>query len=204
MMNKNWTMCCMTFALVWSGVGSAALIDRGGGMIYDSALDVTWLQDANYAMTSGYDADGNMTWDGAMAWASGLAVGGYNDWRLPTFDPNNPRPTTPTATNEFGSLWDELGGGALIGAATDITPFFNLPLQAGGSEWYWTGLEDATDPSSAWRMSMNCACWDSPLKDREYYAWAVRSGDVSVPEPTTISLLGVGLAGLGWARRRRA
>ena len=26
----------------------AALIDRGGGLIYDTVLDVTWLQDANY------------------------------------------------------------------------------------------------------------------------------------------------------------
>jgi len=27
-------------------------------MIYDSDRDSTWLQDANYARTSGYDSDG--------------------------------------------------------------------------------------------------------------------------------------------------
>lgn len=39
-----------------SGVAQAALYDRGGGLIYDSVLDVTWLQDANYAATELSDA----------------------------------------------------------------------------------------------------------------------------------------------------
>jgi hypothetical protein len=48
-----------------SGAAQAALVDRGGGLIYDTDLNVTWLQDANYAQTSGYDADGRMTWGDA-------------------------------------------------------------------------------------------------------------------------------------------
>ena len=32
----------------------AVLVDRGGGMLYDTVLNITWLQDANYAKTSGY------------------------------------------------------------------------------------------------------------------------------------------------------
>ena len=28
---------------------NAALYDRGNGLIYDDVLDITWLQDANYA-----------------------------------------------------------------------------------------------------------------------------------------------------------
>jgi len=64
----------------------AALYDRGGGMIYDDVLKITWLQDANYARTSGYDADGKMTYAEATAWASNLKFGGYNDWRLPTIN----------------------------------------------------------------------------------------------------------------------
>jgi hypothetical protein len=44
-----------------SSITYAALWDRGGGLIYDDVLNITWLQDANYAKTSGYDADGRMT-----------------------------------------------------------------------------------------------------------------------------------------------
>jgi hypothetical protein len=47
--------------LALSTSAHATLIDRGNGMIYDSDQDITWLQDANYAMTSGYDTDGSMT-----------------------------------------------------------------------------------------------------------------------------------------------
>lgn len=65
----------------------AALVDRGGGMVYDTVLDITWLADANQAQTSGYDADGRMPWVDAVAWASGLVHGGFSDWRLPTLRP---------------------------------------------------------------------------------------------------------------------
>jgi len=47
-------------------------------------LDITWLQDANYAKTSGHDSDGMMTWNNAVAWADQLVYGGYDDWRMPT------------------------------------------------------------------------------------------------------------------------
>ncbi len=67
-----------------SGAAQAMLIDRGGGLIYDNVLNITWLSDANYAKTSGVDADGLMNWTAANAWAAGLVYGGYSDWRLPT------------------------------------------------------------------------------------------------------------------------
>jgi hypothetical protein len=75
----------------------AALVDRGGGMLYDTVLKVTWLQDANYAKTSGYCGvlgncdftDGGMTWTQANTWANGLAHGGYGDWRLARNSPVN-------------------------------------------------------------------------------------------------------------------
>ena len=60
----------------------AALYDRGNGMIYDDVLDITWLQDANYAQTSGYASGGRMTWANANTWAANLSYGGFDDWRL--------------------------------------------------------------------------------------------------------------------------
>ena len=58
------------------------LLARGNGMIDDTVLDITWLQDANYAFTSGNDDDGNMTWYEAVAWADQLVYEGFDDWRL--------------------------------------------------------------------------------------------------------------------------
>jgi len=87
---KKLPMFLVIALMVFSGNASADLYDRGGGIIYDDALGITWLQDANYAETSGYDdiiygydSDGRMTWDEAVAWADQLEYGGYANWRLP-------------------------------------------------------------------------------------------------------------------------
>jgi hypothetical protein len=62
----------------------AELIDRGGGLIYDTDLDITWLQDANYA-----NSPNGMSWTEAMTWVQQLRYGGYDDWRLPAINPIN-------------------------------------------------------------------------------------------------------------------
>ncbi len=80
---KQVSLALATAGLLASGVAQAALHDRGGGLIYDDVLNITWLQDANYAKTSGYDADGRIKWIDAMNWVSALSYGGYDDWRLP-------------------------------------------------------------------------------------------------------------------------
>ena len=81
------TICLMTVFLASCLLvvqANAALVDRGTGMIYDTDLGITWLQDANYAQTSGYDADGRMTWNQATNWAAGLNINGITGWRLPS------------------------------------------------------------------------------------------------------------------------
>ncbi|BAN34901.1 hypothetical protein SCD_n01065 [Sulfuricella denitrificans skB26] len=89
-------------AVLVSSEANAALIDRGGGLIYDNVLNVTWLQDANYAKTQyiqsggtqGY-ANGYMNLSQATTWASNLSYYDsvrnvtYTDWRLPNTNPVN-------------------------------------------------------------------------------------------------------------------
>lgn len=78
-----------------SGTAQAALIDRGGGLIYDTDLNITWLHNANAALGTIFDVadgvrDGRMTWANAVAWAARLSYHDsirkvtYTDWRLPT------------------------------------------------------------------------------------------------------------------------
>ncbi len=81
--------------LITTSSVQAALYDNGGGLIYDSTLNITWLQDANYAQTSGYSATGQMTWQQANTWADNLdyydSANGvsYTGWTLPSALPAN-------------------------------------------------------------------------------------------------------------------
>ena len=54
---------------------NATLIDRGGGLIYDDVLNITWLQDANLGAGSSFD-DGGSTTDGLMNWQNAV------DWAI--------------------------------------------------------------------------------------------------------------------------
>ena len=82
-------------ALAVSNAAQAALIDRGNGLIYDSVLNITWLQDANLAAintfgVSGIDIHGRMTWNTAEQWIAAMNAAnykGYHDWRLPATAP---------------------------------------------------------------------------------------------------------------------
>ena len=77
-------------ALSFATASDAALVSRLGGLAYyDTDADLTWLADANAAQTSGYDADGRMTWRAANDWAAGLTVGGVSGWRLANTNPVN-------------------------------------------------------------------------------------------------------------------
>ena len=71
--------------LVFTSLSShAALYDRGNGLIYDDVLDITWLQDANYAKTSGYDFDGRLNWYDALEFVDQLEIGSFTEWKLPS------------------------------------------------------------------------------------------------------------------------
>ncbi|MGS0755567.1 Lcl domain-containing protein [Roseateles sp. GG27B] len=73
--------------------------------VQDSSTNLVWASDWNLAQTSGYDADGRMTWDQSTAWIASLNTGnyaGHNDWRLPT--------TNTAASSNCDSNYNPGGG----------------------------------------------------------------------------------------------
>jgi len=213
----------LTLALL-SASAEAALVDRGGGLIYDSDRNITWLSNANYGAGSSFDdgfsnSDGAMSWQNAVAWAADLSYYDsvrdvtYTDWRLPT----TPQPDANCSQQEGGGqfsagtnclnselghmYYTELGGGIsanLLDPATiadSSDP--DLPLFTNiQSDGYWSGTE--FDATFAWVLNFGFnGAQAADQKVLGYYGWAVRDGDVAaVPAPGAAWLLATGVVGL--------
>ncbi len=209
----------MTAGLLYAPSSSAALISKlNGTVVYDTDFNITWLADANYAKTSGFDSDGLMPWSVAMTWANNLVYAGYDDWRLPT----TLQPDASCSTQNLGNSYDinctgsemghlfytGLGGTANQSILTTHNANFNFFTNIQPTLWYMSATDFAPQPTfSEWLFKMSNGEQTWSAKSATYFAWPVRTGDVGpsgIPEPGILSLLLSGC--LGWfaakARRR--
>ncbi len=226
-MHKKTLVTVLLAGFATSGAAQAALHDRGGGLIYDDVLNLTWLRDANYAKTqydnSGGamgDADGKMTWADANTWAANLSYGGYDDWRLPKLNPSDT--TCNDSFNGVYSGYNCTGGELSHLFAVDLgnkagesvlNPNGDTNIQKANlalfsnvqSFFYWSDTELEKYPTCALYFyseggSQGMGCDKFSL----LHALAVSPGDVAaVPEADTWAMLLAGLGLVGVAARRR-
>lgn len=209
-------IACAT-AFGFSQTASATLLDRGNGMIYDDSTNLTWLQDANYAKTSGYtgsgvDSNGTMTWAAANTWATNLSFGGYDDWRLPTMTTH--KAGFGRTDSELGYLFyvtlgnkGECDAGYISCPGVFDRPYGLLnkgPFTIQNGETLWSDIGTYDNYGNAWVFSTSLGFQGTtPLQGAYAVAWAIRDGDVAaVPEPASIALVGFGLLCLATIRRK--
>ena len=171
-----------TILILFVGSANAELwVDDARGLVYDTDLDITWLQDVNYA-------GGRMTWDNSMTWASTLIYEGYDDWRLPTtLVPDTSCSFDSRFANGCNCTGSELVYLYYIGLGNDVTgsptfsPFDYIEPDFGASVFFWSSTSHS---SGAWRVNYSVGGSQGlQSKNTISFAWAVRDGNSGVADP---------------------
>lgn len=184
---RKWIPYTIILLLFLSTSANSALHQRLGGLAYyDDEADLTWLADARYARTTGYDTDG-MLWEEANDWANNLNINGITGWRLPTTPDSDPSCSHTRSGDDFaynctgselGNLfYNVLGGVAKESLATTHNSNHDL---FSNISWYsyWSSTEYSS--TQAWSIYFHTGYQDfqTEKNDANYLAWAVHDGDV--------------------------
>lgn len=160
------------------------LHDRGGGLLYDEVLNVTWLKDANYPRTSGVSVTGKLSWREANAWVSDLTypdpVRGvhWKGWRLPKV-----RPQGQVYNHEFriDGTSDEGYNICHPGAEMSYMYYVNLGLTG-----WWT--PDGKRPHRFGVLGSWTAMWEGeadigPVNNLQSYGYWCGNPEAAFPSP---------------------
>ena len=129
-----------------------------GATVLDTVTCLEWQRAT--ADVSGDGAPDGMSWQDALAYAEGLSLGGYTDWRLPDI-------------NELISIVDY----SRFAPAIDTAAFPNIP-----STWYWTSTTNPSATSQALVVDCRTGQNGSFNRTSEFlnYVRAVRGGQCKV------------------------
>ena len=194
--------------------------------VYDDVLDITWLADANYAKTSGYNTNGYMEYPEVIVWADSVDIHGYDDWRLPiTTDSGDDGATylssiyegvdygfNLTVHSEMSFLYyvalgnhafeDTNGNQVVNGGLKNTGPFVNLE-----ETYYWSQTMYGEFGDEIWFFDFIDGFQAIQWHLHDSLALLVHDGDIGaavVPIPAAAWLFGSALAGLLVANRKRS
>ncbi len=199
-------MMCACIILATHTGANAELFDRGGGMIYDSDQNLTWMKNAN--------VNGKMSVQNATEWVDNLVYGGLDDWRLPTtsqFDDPSCLEDVRASVYKV-PLFYEHHVNCLDGEMERLTatadPFSSSIFDNVQNSRYWTSTpyRNEIDPCVVggycvldndsgmrrgfyWQWDFARSIKTTLRGGNSRFAWAVRDGDVdsiTPPPPPTV------------------
>jgi hypothetical protein len=180
-------------AILMMGSAQAALVDRGGGLIFDSDQNVTWIQNPFLVISSPVDFDRADFRISNYVYNDSLRSTSWDDWRMPN-------------TSELLYLYDVYG----VRGSTEGSLFLNVqadyPSNPYSSYWGISYLNNYNPPFAySARMDFSSGTSNALATNAAtLYAWAVRNGDVpAVPEPETYGMMLMGIGLIGFVVRRR-
>lgn len=137
---------CFGLSLAWASRATGTLISRGGGLIYDDVLDVTWIQNASLA--SSVNTMGADKWTPFLNWANALVYAGYDDWRLASMDANGDGIINECSTevlcrdNEYAYMYFfNLGGTPFEDKTGDQIAINGVPVNDVWRVYRWGNLD---------------------------------------------------------------
>jgi hypothetical protein len=187
-MKRLMFVAVLAVVLGFSTLANAALVNNGGGLIYDTDLNITWYDAADYPRN----------WSDSKTWAAGLTVGNTTagTWRLPStvdgpyvlgYDGTTTAGFNIT-TSEMGHLYyTELGNKGYYDVNGKWQSGYGLvnkgPFTKLLDTYYWSGTEHSLDTKFAWFFPFYGGDQTLYSKVNSGSALAVHPGNVGAPVP---------------------